>query len=207
MPICPNCGTYSEPGKKFCTECGQRLPDEPEQSGIAVEDITDKPEDTVETPVNQPEPEVPAEEKPEENKEEQQTPAWQIQYQQYRQNNQTGNQTYQNYQNNGGQTYTPPPEDTAPANSGKGIGIVSLIFGILGLICCFIPVFSLVGLITGIVGVTKGGKAPAKVGLILSIIALAFFVLAVIITIINGGSDFNIFNRINDYLNQFSITI
>ena len=82
-----------------------------------------------------------------------------------------------------------------PASDGKGVGIVSLIFGILGLLCCLFPVFSITGLITGIIGVSKGAKATAKVGLILSIIGLVFFLIALVIFIINGGPNFDFFRN------------
>ncbi len=65
---------------------------------------------------------------------------------------------------------------------------MSLVFGILGLVCCLFPVFSIVGFITGVVGVSKSRSGVARVGLILSIIALVLFVICLVIFVINGFS-------------------
>ena len=195
MPVCPNCGTFSVPGKSFCTECGTRLiPAEPKPEEVINEQQSTAKENA--------EPEI---------KEEQQhtgipggaeTQNWQEQYKQYVQNRPQYSQSYVQYQQQYGQSteFTPPPQDTAPASDGKGLGIVSLIFGILGLLCCFFPVFSIVGLITGILGVSRSGKTIAKVGLILSIIGLAFFLIALVIVIINGGPNFDFLNNLGVWI-------
>ena len=106
---------------------------------------------------------------------------WQQRYQQYRQDYGPQYQQYRPEEQN-----VVPEEDRAPASGGGGLGTVSLIFGIAGFICCLFPIFSAVGLITGIIGVKKSGRVTAKIGLILSIISLALFTVALIITAING---------------------
>lgn len=161
MPVCPKCGTFSEEGKNFCTECGNKLicppvPPAPENQNTGAPDNA---------PQN-----------------------WQDRYQQYRQN--YGPQ-YQQYRPQN--QYSVPEADMAPENGGKALGIISLVFGILGFLCCLFPVFSTAGLITGILGVKKGGRVTAKIGLILSIVSMALFLTALIITAINGF-DFSILN-------------
>lgn len=108
-------------------------------------------------------------------------PGWQDKYQQYRQ---TYGEQYQHLRHE--EQSGVPEEDRAPVDSGGSLGTVSLVFGILGFVCCFFPVFSTVGLITGIISVRKSGRITAKLGLILSIISLFLFLIALIITIING---------------------
>ena len=144
MPVCPVCGTFSEEGKAYCTECGKRLTE------------------------SEPEPRQTADSAPD----------WQTKYRRYSNNN-------ENY----GYRFEPQPVpdvETASKSDGTALNVVSLVFGILSFVCLFFPPFSIAGLITGIIGVKKTGRIPAKIGLILSIISLFLFTAALIITAING---------------------
>ena len=119
-----------------------------------------------------------------ENTEQPETNAWQDRYQQYRKDY---GQHYEQYrQPQRSEAFFAPEEDRAPEDGGKALGIFSLVFGILGFVCCLFPAFSVAGLITGILGVRKSGRAVAKVGLILSVISLVLFLIALIITAVNG---------------------
>jgi hypothetical protein len=67
----------------------------------------------------------------------------------------------------------------APARS-RGLGLISIVFGLLGLaLCWWTPtgmVLSLAGLVIGLVGCAtarRGGWAPSAAGMILSAAALA----------------------------------
>ena len=108
---------------------------------------------------------------------------WHDRYRQYRQDYSKKYPQYGQKQKESG------TENSAPvSDNGKTPGTVSLVFGILSLAFCFFPVFSAVGLITGIVSIRQGGGAVAKAGLIISAACLTVFTAALIITIISGFS-------------------
>jgi hypothetical protein len=86
------------------------------------------------------------------------------------------------------------PATPAPASSGgsQGLGIASLVLGILslcasGVIWCG-GILGLVGLILGILGINTKGKTMAIAGIILSAVGL---VLAIILRVIFRGLLFN----------------
>lgn len=87
-------------------------------------------------------------------------------------------------------TYTQPAaEPEAPAaHPKKGLGICSLIFGILSFLCCWIPlislVFPIVGLATGSSALKAGPLGTAKAGKILSLIALIINIVCFVIIVI-----------------------
>lgn len=96
------------------------------------------------------------------------------------------------------------PAAPAPADPGKGLGIASMVLGIVGFVSCcclsatgigaFIgPVCLIVGLILGFVAKSKsksvGAKnSPALAGIILSIIPLALALIFVIVIAIFGST-------------------
>ena len=210
MPVCPICGSACKDGASFCTECGTKLikPEEIKPQAPVIPE----PE-TIETPEPAPVPEQPAPEPPVFEQPAQpvfeqpapppapEQPSWQERYQQqrpqfdqtqYQQQQQQYQQQYQQYQQQYQQPYQqyqqPAAEkaEAVPADSGEGkaSGIVSLVFGILGMLCCLCPIFSVVGLITGIVSLTKKRRGVAIAGLILSIIALLLFIASIVISVI-----------------------
>lgn len=113
-------------------------------------------------------------------------------------------------------TYTQPAADPeAPAaHPKKGLGICSLIFGILSYLCCWIPlislVFPIVGLATGSSALKAGPLGTAKAGKILSLIALILQIVGIVITVvfviigIVGGSAMGGFEEIfSDFSGSF----
>ena len=85
-------------------------------------------------------------------------------------------------------TYTVEPQRAA-TDPGKGLGIVSLILGIVSMVSLGFPAASVVGIILGSIGKKKSAEAgfangPAKIGTILSIIGLILFVIATVAYII-----------------------
>ena len=105
-------------------------------------------------------------------------PDWQTKYSQYSKAN-----SQYSY---GFESHTDPVYEPAQDNDGKVVSIVSLVFGILSVVCLLFPLFSLTGLVTGIIGMVKGKRIPARIGLILSVMSLILFTIAFIITAING---------------------
>ena len=139
MPVCPVCGTFSEEGKAYCTECGNRL-------------IKPQPQ-AAETD-------------------------WQTKYRQYSNSSDRYGFVHE--------PQAPSAQEKTAADGAKALSIASLVLGIASVACLFFPLFSVPGLITGITGVSKSGRMTAKIGMILSIISLALFTTAFIITAING---------------------
>jgi hypothetical protein len=95
--------------------------------------------------------------------------------------------------NFGGQI--PPQMPQQPQKGGAGLGIASMVLGILSIVfsCCFYYIAfpcGIVGLILGAVSIKKGnaGKGMAITGVVLSIISLALAVVAAIILASAGGS-------------------
>jgi hypothetical protein len=91
----------------------------------------------------------------------------------YQQNNyQSYQQPYQPYNSN---PYGQPVPEAPVTEPGKGVGIASMVLGILSVtLCCLFPYFTaLPGLICAIISMAKGyRKAFSIVGLILSILGI-----------------------------------
>ncbi|MCH5296177.1 MAG: DUF4190 domain-containing protein [Ruminococcus sp.] len=99
------------------------------------------------------------------------------QYQQGDQYNQNQPYQYQQYQEQ--------PE------SGKNFAIASLVMGILSLVCCGSFVFSILGIIFGVISKQrqKENNGMATAGLVLSIIAIALSIIGIIIAVATGILD------------------
>ena len=73
---------------------------------------------------------------------------------------------------------------SAPAEK-KGFSIASMVLGIVSLVCCCIWYISIpcsiLAIVFSIVGKKKGGKGMATAGLVLGIIAIALYVLLVVL--------------------------
>lgn len=80
---------------------------------------------------------------------------------------------------------TPVYTDDAVEES-KGMAIASLILGILSILCGG-GIFGIIGLILAIVAKKKGQAGPHTIGMILSIVGLAFGLIAIVICIAFGG--------------------
>lgn len=106
---------------------------------------------------------------------------------------------YNNDPNNGGvqNNYnnfnTEPPEE-------KGLSIASLVLGILSFIACCIPIVGypveIVAIILGVIGMKKGGRTLAIIGIVCAAIAL-------VLTIINSVAGAMI--ATSGYLDSFGL--
>ncbi len=160
--FCPNCGNYNEDAK-FCSVCGASLNSQ-NSNGSSMDGQcypNQDPECNHYQDVN----------------------GWD-----YSLNNEQPNYQQPNYEQSNYQPYNPQPYmqqeymrdgsgqashtlymNTSGAIPGKGAGITSLVFGILSLVFCCIPImgfiFALVGTITGIVSVVKSSKCGTTCGI------------------------------------------
>ncbi len=200
--FCPQCGHQVDDNVKFCANCGT-----PIQAPVAAPAPVVEPAPVAEEAPAYAEPvapQVPVEPQP--AYEPAPAPAPQYQpapqyeasqptYQQPQPTYQQPQPTYQQYQQPQPQyqyaqpTYQQPEQD----NPGNGMGVASLVLGIIALVFCWIPVFDLFlvvpSLALGIVGKIKSSKAntsngKAIVGIVLAGIAL--FVQLMIFAVIGG---------------------
>lgn len=87
-------------------------------------------------------------------------------------------------------------EPTQPENTGSGLAIASLIFGIIGIpasCCCGLGLlFSVIGLIFGIVGNSKHKTGVGTAGIVCNIIGIVSAVLVIVFYFILGsnGADY-----------------
>lgn len=83
----------------------------------------------------------------------------------------------------------------------KGLSIASMVLGIVGLVCCcfwYIAIpCSILAIIFGILGKKKGGKGMAIAGLVLGIIAIALFIILILIPIITSAAIIDTVNTVN----------
>lgn len=75
---------------------------------------------------------------------------------------------------------------------GNALAIIALITGILSIVCCCLPVFSILpgiaGIICGALGMKKCEKiGMARVGMILGIVGVVLAVISIVISLIGGG--------------------
>lgn len=76
-----------------------------------------------------------------------------------------------------------PPNNNQPQNSARGLAIASMVLGIVGFVAWCLPIIgfpvTIVGLILGIIAITKGTRGMAVAGVIMCSITL-------VITLINS---------------------
>jgi uncharacterized membrane protein len=100
-----------------------------------------------------------------------------------------------------------PPVESVPAKDKSGLSIASLVLGIVSLCPSAIVwpcsgLFGLAGLILGILGLKSPKKGLATAGIILSVLALLWTIIAIILTAIGASSGF--MDQWQNYLNEFN---
>lgn len=170
MKNCSKCGASVAESNKFCTMCG-----------CLIENIEVANETVNETTSKQ------------ENVEMNQMPL----------NNMTQNQQMPNNGSNpynGYNQYGPAPMNNVnqgPKTNGLAIG--GFICSLVGMLCCFIPMIGIVGLVLSIVGLNKikttgeKGKGLAIAGIVLGAIAVALYVILLIIGIFGEAAAYSSF--------------
>lgn len=104
--------------------------------------------------------------------------------------NNQNNQPYQYQQDaqyNQNQPYQYPQYQEQP-ESGKNFAIASLVLGILSLVCCGSFIFSVLGVIFGVISRQrqKENNGMATAGLVLSIIGIVFSIIGIIFAVSTG---------------------
>ncbi len=184
--ICKSCGAVVGDFDNNCSQCGAPVI----RDNIPVEPVVEQP--VVEQPVV---------EQPVYSQNDYQQPTYpQNDYQQ-----QPYQQPYQqtNYQPVNNYQPTNMPPQATQADPGKGLGIASMVLGIVGFVLCCCPFLSfigflapicmIVGLILGFIAKSKsksvGAKnSPALAGIILSIVPLALTIISAVIILVFGSA-------------------
>ena len=144
------------------------------------------------------------------------------QYAQYNQPNQINNAPYQpqqaeytaNSYDAQPQQYNEPyynqqyPTYTEPQNNGKkGMGIASLVLGIVSTVlccCCTTPITGIIGIVLGIISLKKENTAKglAIAGIILSAIGIVTYIILTVIGLVNGTAGVSYDSYYNDILSE-----
>jgi hypothetical protein len=100
-----------------------------------------------------------------------------------------------------------PPVESVPVNDKPGLGIASLVVGIVGLCpsALFFPcsgLFGIVGVILGLLGLKSSKKGLAIAGIILSALAILWAIIATILSIMGVSS--GVFDQWQNYYNQLN---
>ncbi len=101
------------------------------------------------------------------------------------------NQQYQQYGQQYNQQY--PQYYEQPNDGSKGMGVASLVLGIISLLCCcFGSIGSILGIIFGAVSLSrkKQNNGIAIAGLIISCVALVVWIIAVIYLVATGNYNY-----------------
>ena len=173
MKYCSKCGASVAAENKFCTMCGCLIEDTPVSNEV----------------VNQA---APVQENVEMN---------QMPINNMGQNQQIPSGGYNNYNGyNGYNSYgTVPMNNMNQGPKTNGLAIGGFICSLVGMLCCFIPMIGIVGLILSIVGINKiktsgeKGKGLAIAGIILGAIAVALYVILLLIGIFGEAASYSSF--------------
>ncbi len=89
-------------------------------------------------------------------------------------------------------TYTAEGTYEAVEKKGNALAIISLITGILSIVCCCMPIVSVLpgiaAIICGVLGIKKCEKVGmAKAGMILGIVGVVLVVISLIFSLVTGG--------------------
>ena len=98
----------------------------------------------------------------------------------------------------GSGTFSPPPASTDATGENKMLAIISLVCGILSILCCFSIITGPAGLITGFLARKKAAESPqeyggeklALIGMITGALGIVFFILLVIFQLAFGLGNF-----------------
>ena len=104
-----------------------------------------------------------------------------------------------------------PPVESVPANDKPGLGIASLVLGIISLCGSWVPfanycltLFVLGGIVTGILGLKSSKKGLAIAGLVLSILALCAVIGSIILWSSIDASQFMDPSQWENLMNQMN---
>ncbi len=186
--FCKNCGTQIKDGAAFCHNCGA-VCTEGNVNAAHINESTHSPAQNSSTTINGVEQFPSTASEPFPN---------------------TATEPYVNtvsQPNSNVPNYAAPAEETDKGKS--GFAIASLVLSIVGVpaicCCCIGPIFSILGLIFGILGRKSDKKSMATAGIIISIVSLALFIIfwAVMFITDNVNVMLDSFNEgFNEGLNQ-----
>lgn len=100
------------------------------------------------------------------------------------------NDMYNNFNQDFNQEFNQDEYNVIPSNGNMWVSVVSLVCGILSILCCCIfyisPIFAIAGLVFGIIAIAKkyDGRGVAIGGTVCSVIGILLFIIYIVLIFI-----------------------